>query len=95
MSRGNHAVERGSPLIGIRPCQCLVERSERPRLGVAREASRSCKPCPVVLPKGIGGGSPPQRLRQLFGMIRKVFFARLGWEYAVAALNASESKMML
>jgi hypothetical protein len=34
-------------------------------------------------------------LRQLFGMIRKVFFARLGWEYAVAALNASESKMML
>jgi hypothetical protein len=33
--------------------------------------------------------------RQLFGMIRKVFFARWGWTYAVAALNARVSKMML
>src|SRR5215213_3474592 len=43
------------------------------------------------LPKG----SLARSVRQLFGMIRKVFFARLGWAYAVAALNARESKMML
>src|SRR6185436_14408506 len=38
---------------------------------------------------------PVRGLRQLFGMIRKVFFARLGWACAVAALNARESKMRL
>jgi len=45
---------------------------------------------PIPTQKPLGEG-----VRQLFGMIRKVFFARLGCEYAVAALNASESKMRL